>query len=199
MKTRKFAAEGPNKNIDDDTRDRAESEVRRRSVIEGLQREAGRTQGAVVKNTAPTRNKVVTKEQLQASGLNLRDYMNEQKGLTRRGSPAPTPIDLAESAIEMRRNARGGKPDQLSGEARRLASSGDPTAGEAQDPEEQAAADAIGDAEYLRTRSYTPRRPADPNYIRNTRIGSQGYAKGGSVSSRADGIAQRGKTRGRMC
>ena len=28
---------------------------------------------------------------------------------------------------------------------------------------------------------------------------SSQYAKGGSVSSRADGIAQRGKTRGRMC
>jgi hypothetical protein len=28
---------------------------------------------------------------------------------------------------------------------------------------------------------------------------TKGYAKGGSVSSRADGIAQRGKTRGRMC
>jgi hypothetical protein len=29
--------------------------------------------------------------------------------------------------------------------------------------------------------------------------GQKGYAKGGSVSSRADGIAQRGKTRGKMC
>jgi hypothetical protein len=27
----------------------------------------------------------------------------------------------------------------------------------------------------------------------------KGMAKGGSVSSRADGIAQRGKTRGKMC
>jgi hypothetical protein len=27
----------------------------------------------------------------------------------------------------------------------------------------------------------------------------QKFAKGGSVSSRADGIAQRGKTRGKMC
>jgi hypothetical protein len=27
----------------------------------------------------------------------------------------------------------------------------------------------------------------------------QKFSKGGSVSSRADGIAQRGKTRGRMC
>jgi hypothetical protein len=29
--------------------------------------------------------------------------------------------------------------------------------------------------------------------------GQRGYAKGGSVSSRADGIAQRGKTRGKIC
>ena len=29
--------------------------------------------------------------------------------------------------------------------------------------------------------------------------GPNEYAKGGSVSSRADGIAQRGKTRGKMC
>jgi len=28
---------------------------------------------------------------------------------------------------------------------------------------------------------------------------TKAYAKGGSVSARADGIAQRGKTRGRMC
>jgi len=29
--------------------------------------------------------------------------------------------------------------------------------------------------------------------------GQRSYAKGGSASSRADGIAQRGKTRGKMC
>jgi hypothetical protein len=39
---------------------------------------------------------------------------------------------------------------------------------------------------------------ADP---RDAVRGQRGYAKGGSVSasSRADGIAQRGKTRGKMC
>jgi imidazolonepropionase-like amidohydrolase len=31
------------------------------------------------------------------------------------------------------------------------------------------------------------------------KISDMGYAKGGSASSRADGIAQRGKTRGKMC
>jgi hypothetical protein len=30
-------------------------------------------------------------------------------------------------------------------------------------------------------------------------VGANEFAKGGSVSSRADGIAQRGKTRGKMC
>lgn len=31
---------------------------------------------------------IVTKEQLEKSGLSLRDYMNKQQGLTRRGAPA---------------------------------------------------------------------------------------------------------------
>ena len=30
-------------------------------------------------------------------------------------------------------------------------------------------------------------------------LSTKTYAKGGSVSSRADGVAQRGKTKGRMC
>lgn len=37
--------------------------------------------------------------------------------------------------------------------------------------------------------SATPKKPTK----------TKKYASGGSVSSRADGIAQRGKTRGRMC
>lgn len=151
---------GQNPNIGNDTRDRAESEVRRRPIIEALQQAAGRAQGAVVKNTAPTRNKVVTKEQLQASGLNLRDYMNRQQGLTRRGSPAPTRIELDEAEAYTKRLARSGRPDQLSGELARNARSGDPTTGEAQDSEAQAAADAIGDEEDSRTRELLyPRRP----------------------------------------
>lgn len=142
---------GPNLKIDDATRKRA-----REATFEIAAKE-------IVKNTAPTRNKVVTKEQLQASGLNLRDYMNRQQGLTRRGSPAPPIINLDEAEAYRKRLARSGtpgKPDQLSGEARRLASSGDPTAGEAQDSEAQAAADAIGDEEDSRTREVLyPRRP----------------------------------------
>jgi len=38
--------------------------------------------------------------------------------------------------------------------------------------------------------------PMDPEVAPKS---TKKYAKGGSVSSRADGIAQRGKTRGKMC
>ena len=90
----------------------------------------------------------------------------------------------------------------------------DPTLGESYEADRNAA-DAIdpGDMrmqEIGRTRG----KPAE-NYSRNTRTGATAnesepstfrkggvvkkYASGGSVSSRADGIAQRGKTRGKMC
>lgn len=36
---------------------------------------------------APAKRKVVTKEELEKSGLSLRDYMNKQQGLTRRSTP----------------------------------------------------------------------------------------------------------------
>jgi len=42
------------------------------------------------------------------------------------------------------------------------------------------------------------REEADAAPTTKTEMG-QKFAKGGSVSSRADGIAQRGKTRGKMC
>lgn len=38
---------------------------------------------------APKKAPIVTKEELAKSGLSLRDYMNKQQGLTRRGEPAP--------------------------------------------------------------------------------------------------------------
>jgi hypothetical protein len=35
--------------------------------------------------------------------------------------------------------------------------------------------------------------------VKKMNMGGMGYAKGGSASSRADGIAVKGKTRGKMC
>ena len=48
----------------------------------------------------------------------------------------------------------------------------------------------VGDDKY--------REEADAAPTTKTEMG-QKFSKGGSVSSRADGIAQRGKTRGKMC
>jgi len=93
MKMRKFAdkgfvREGRNENIDDDTRARAQKFVEDNAALVEPQFEiAARGRGA---NAATAKPKVVTKEQLQASGLNLRDYMNQQQGLTRREDPAST-------------------------------------------------------------------------------------------------------------
>lgn len=45
--------------------------------------------GAPAKKAAPKKSSVVTKEELAKSGLSLRDYMNKQRGLTRRDGSAP--------------------------------------------------------------------------------------------------------------
>ena len=53
------------------------------------------------------------------------------------------------------------------------------------------------DKAYMASLTSTEVSPkADP---RDAVRGQKSYAKGGSASSRADGIAQRGKTRGKMC
>ena len=118
--------------------------------------------------------KVVTKEELAKSGLSLRDYMNKQQGLTRRKEK-------------------------------------NPTLGEGIDAVAQARADTVDYGEVLQSRE-TGRSRGSVSENKKTGKPSNagqkakrmpgpfsGMAKGGSVSSRADGIAQRGKTRGRMC
>jgi hypothetical protein len=54
--------------------------------------------------------------------------------------------------------------------------------------------------DYMQSREQykTAQDESEPSTFRKGGVVKK-YAKGGSVSSRADGIAQRGKTRGRMC
>lgn len=134
--------------------------------------------GKIIENTGPRTKPVgVTKEALEKSGMSLRDYMNKQQGLTRRKEK-------------------------------------DPTAGDSPDKKAQEAADAIDPGRDTRTPRYTPPGSASkqttqkpkpkvlmPEKPDNTFPGSK-FKSGGSVSSaskRADGIAIKGKTRGRMC
>jgi len=129
--------------------------------------------GRVVK---PSKSAVVTKEELEKSGMSLREYMNKQQGLTRRKEK-------------------------------------DPTAGDSPDKAAQEAADAIDPGRDMRTPRYTPPGSAPkqttqkpkpkvfmPSKPDNSFSGSK-FSKGGSVSSassRADGCATKGKTKGTM-
>lgn len=128
---------------------------------------------------APKRN-IVTKEELAKSGLSLRDYMNKQQGLTRRKDPAPKNEGMSMTRM---------------------------------DPEKAQAAKRQGELEVLRdtalrraegeraVASHKARQKTAAEAAAAASLG--GYKSGGSVkssaSSRGDGIASRGKTRGRIC
>jgi hypothetical protein len=133
---------------------------------------------AAISSPKAKKSGIVTKEELAKSGYdNLRDYLNAKQGLTRRKEK-------------------------------------DPTAGDSPDKAAQEAADAIDPGRDMRTPRYTPPGSASkqttqkpkakvfsPDRPDNSFPGSK-FAKGGSVSSassRADGIAVKGKTRGKMC
>ena len=100
--------------------------------------------------------KIVTKEELEKSGLSLRDYMNKQQGLTRKSDSGAR--DTGDNAARLLNSYK--KPP-------------------------------------LRQETMKERAEAY-----NRKRGIPGYKAGGSVSSasrRADGIAVKGKTRGKMC
>jgi hypothetical protein len=123
------------------------------------------------------KSRVVSKKELADSGLTLREFLNRERGLKRRADK-------------------------------------DPTAGDSPDRAAQEAADAIDPGRDMRTARYTPPGSAPkqttqkpkpkvimPDRPDNSFPGAK-FASGGSVSSasrRADGIATKGKTRGRMC
>ena len=122
------------------------------------------------------KNRVVSKKELEASGMSLRDYLNRERGLKRRADK-------------------------------------DPTAGDSPDKAAQEAADAIDPGRDMRVPRYTPPGSAPkqttqkpkpkvfmPSRPDNSFPGAK-FASGGSVSSassRADGCATKGRTKGTM-
>lgn len=128
-----------------------------------------------IKPAATPKPPVVTKEQMKKAGYdNLRDYLNAQQGLRRRGAPAKTKelsyqYDSKKFVPQNRREALAEK------------------AREARISPSIMKADRFG---------------MEPDaYILKRKLKEAGYKKGGKVSSaskRADGIASKGKTRGRM-
>jgi len=124
-----------------------------------------------------SKSRVVSKKELEASGMSLRDFLNRERGLSRRKEK-------------------------------------DPTAGDSPDKAAQEATDGIDPGRDMRTPRYTPPGQAPkqttqkqspkvfmPSRPDNSFQGAK-FKSGGSVSSasrRADGIATKGKTRGKMC
>lgn len=127
--------------------------------------------------------KMVTKEELAKSGLSLRDYMNQQQGLSRRGGAASAPAPKNEGMSMTRMD-----PEKAQ-DAKRL---GDQIVARDKAIVQQQNDRVVKD---WKSKQATAKEAA-------TLASLGGYKKGGSVSSasnRADGIAQRGKTRGKMC
>ena len=150
-----------NPNIDDDTRARAMRFVE----------DADMPKPAVTGRALP-KQRVVSKKELEDSGLSLRDFLNRERGLTRRGMSKAD----AEKQLGM-----GDRPS----------------------------ADSVANAKAqlgMGASERTPRRTPEPltstrkpgTNVNYENENAEGMKKGGKVSSaskRADGIAQRGKTR----
>ena len=132
---------------------------------------AGRGSAGTSETVKPTASKpaIVTKEELARSGYdNLRDYLNAKQGLTRRKEPAEK---MAPKAEEKPAAKTGSIMDKSPAELAAMVKLG---------LQRQEAERAMKDFKAKK---------------------AQGYASGGSVSSasrRADGIATKGKTKGKM-
>lgn len=139
--------------------------------------------------------KMVTKEELAKSGLSLRDYLNKQQGLTRRGEAAPAAPVAAVVAAKPAAVSTASRPGMMA----RMREADKAIKG-VREP----AVEAKAPAESRLTRGSFDDRNIDPKTLlpRKRSSGASRYAAGGSVGSasrRADGIAAKGKTRGRMC
>jgi hypothetical protein len=157
---------------------------------EGMQK----MEAAPEKMEAPTpKPKVVTKEELAKSGLTLREYMNQQQGLKPRGESAPAKTEPTKAKMNTAMAART--------EDRAYKSLEEPSKDSSKNPMNKGNEKAKTKFESFRN------APSPVDNIKTSarniakKLGISGYAKGGSVtaSSRGDGIATKGKTRGKIC
>ena len=129
--------------------------------------------------------KIVTKEQMKKAGFdNLRDYLNAQRGLTRRKSNTDI---ITEGATKLYNESGGFKPGFL--DADQIA------AAEALTMPNQESRSALAS---MRGEYGTMKKGG---MVKKKNGSVKKYKSGGTVSSaskRADGIAIKGKTRGRM-
>ena len=189
--------EGENPRIGADTRARAMASV------EGLDRpkqSAGASavpgRGGPVAAGTLTKPAIVTLQQLNAfkakygADKDLTDYMNAQAGgLKRKNAPPPKILETTVEDVF----------PVLTGEKKRAEEKMDKKQFRAEQNAQIIAREAAkAKAKAKESETRTPKRSGNFTDILGL---SSKYASGGAVSasSRGDGIAQRGKTRGRMC
>jgi hypothetical protein len=243
------AAAARRKELDDDARMVSDAKDAAKAPAPSAKMPTRPGQGAKPKSG------IVTKEELEKSGLSLRDYMNKQRGLTRRDGAAPKPSvskapvkpktsstkpKTSTPAVSSSYRSEGAgktkpadkppapaaatkKPKEPNivkfakglrarGEAD-LEARGLSTSEKAKPPAQKPEPTAASYSNEGRGRPAAATKKPEPFEMPITRVlrairergdadlKSRGMAKGGSVSSaskRADGIAQRGKTRGKV-
>ena len=131
------------------------------------------------------KNRIVTKEELKKSGFtNLRDFLNDEQGLKRRDGKPAVKMGVDKTASGMPREARGVKPTPApavkAGEGK--TASGLPREARGMSRLESDMAKAKEDMNKFMSQS--------------GKLGTM--AKGGMVKKKCDGIARKGKTKGRM-
>lgn len=177
--------EGENPNIDDETRDRARKFIEDNMESEPVSR-------VTPKSTA--KSKFVSKKELEESGLSLRDYLNKQQGLTRRGDSATKVRDTGDEVDRLANRYKKQSPkyeppyDRMNRTNREAGIDFDSVVDKVK---KRIAGASDGGQDRILTGI---KKKSDENKF----IGSTGMKSGGSVSSaskRADGCAIRGKTR----
>jgi hypothetical protein len=163
-----------------------------------------------------TKSRVVSKKELEASGYdNLRDYLNAQRGLTRRKEKDPTAGDSPDKAAQEAADAidpgRETKPviakqKPATAAPTATASVNKPKSSRVPSPEEASAnrgavLEKIKNVGSSISDYFSNYKTPAERRNQERKEKTVGMKSGGSVSSasrRGDGIAQRGKTRGKM-
>ena len=181
--------EGENPNIDDETRDRARKFIENNMESEPVSR-------FTPKSAAPAaKARSVSKKELEESGLSLRDYLNKQQGLTRRGDSAPV-TKARDTGDEVDRLAnRYKKPAKYEAPYDRMNRTNREAGIDFDSVVDKVKKRITGASDSGQDRILTGiKKKSDENKF----MGSTNMKSGGSVSSaskRADGCAIRGKTR----
>jgi hypothetical protein len=85
-----------NKNIDDDTRARAKAFVQSK-----MEPRAVAIEDDATKRIAKPKPRIVSKKELEASGLSLRDFLNKERGLTRRKDKVEDKVEAAKKQLKL--------------------------------------------------------------------------------------------------